>query len=471
MKAMTVSGRDITPPRLAVLALGLIVLAAALIGSGASYPGAVVAIATVVLALVFVVHPVGALLALVSVRPLVDSFVHQRLVWRSFSVSLGTAWGAILIMTLLAYFVRRRPPRSLAAGYLVPVLFLVGYALLTLGRDGRERAVTNGSRVAALILLMLAIEGIARSSRGQTVVVLAFYPAAIMSVISVGIALMRNRYGTAYYDLTLQSNSDQFPYAYAEFALLVLPFIFGAIMAGFHRILPSTLAALLTASVILSFARATYLALALIGAAFLLVALRSRRTYALFALLGTIAVGIASSALFYHQIVERFLHGGKRLALWETILHSVLAQPSTVLFGGGAEFSLHAFPSGAELLAHNDLLEVFATGGIVLVVLFVGLLVWMAAPLVRLAGSRRHTLPARDFGVVCVGALCAFVALGMFHGLIFTVPSVVMAVLVGLVRGMNSTPNATFMEQRLSSSPFVGPCRTAAAAGRLLDSG
>lgn len=468
---MTVSGRDITPSRLAVLALGLIVLAAALIGSGASYLGAVVAIATVALALVFVVHPVAAVLALVSVRPLVDSFVHQRLVWRSFSVSLGTAWGAIFIITLLAYFVRRRPPRSLAAGYLVPVLFLVGYALLTLGRDGRERAVTNGSRVAALILLMLAIEGITRNSRGQTVVVLAFYPVAIMSVISVGIALMRNRYGTAYYDLALPTSRDQLPYAYAEFALLIIPFIFGAIMAGFYKILPSTLAALLTASVILSFSRTTYLALALIGAAFLLVALRNRQAYALFALLGMIAVAVASSALFYHRIVERFLHGGQRLVVWKMVLHSVLAQPSTVLLGGGANFSLHAFSPGVAYLAHNDLLEVFATGGIVLVVLFVGLLVWMAAPLVRLARSRRHTLPARDFGVVCVAAFCAFVAMGMLDEIIFTVPSVVMAVLVGLVRGMNSTPNATFMEQRLSSSPFVGPCRTAASVGRLPDSG
>jgi len=160
-------------------------------------------------------------------------------------------------------------------------------------------------------------------------------------------------------------------------------------------------------------------------------------------------VGAASGIFFYGRIADRVVHGGQRLVIWRTIHDGVTATPMKIVLGGGARCSLSLFPAGYGFLWHIDFLEVFATGGVVLLALYVAFLLWMLVPFVPLASSHNQTSRTRGFGVVCLFAFCAYLVMSFFDGVVFIVAGLPMAALVGLARGMKSTPEATFIDQGL----------------------
>ena len=96
--------------------------------------------------------------------------------------------------------------------------------------------------------------------------------------------------------------------------------------------------------------------------------------------------------------------------------------------------------------AHNDFVELFATGGILLVALYVVVLAWMVHSIWRLWRDERQSERARSFALIAFGALCAFVTLSFINGIVFSVPSLLMGALIGLVRGMAQPPGATFAD-------------------------
>jgi hypothetical protein len=425
---------------------------AVVIGTSASVLLAVVAITTGVLTVLFLYRPELVLLFLVAVRPLVDAFVYQDVRWRSLSIDLGRFWGIVLLVALVAYLLRNRPPPPALRAYAVPALFLIGYFALTIGRHGHDTGMTLGGRLAVITLLVMAIEGIASSARGQALVVFAVYSGAVMSIIAVSITLMRDRYGLSYYNDVLAN--DQAPLAFAAYATLLLPFLAGAILAGAPRVLPSTLAILLVGAVVLSFSRTMYVALAIVLVAVIVAAIRWRRSYGLLLLGGAVGASIVTVALFFDRIVGRIAHGGTRFDVWSSVFQGVISQLRTTLVGGGAEFSMQLNESGYT--AHDGALEMFSTGGLVLIMLYAGLIFWMGRAFVRFVLSRSQSRRARNFGLVCFGGFCAFLAMDFFDEIVFNASAgVLIGLLAGLTRGMNSTPGRTFIDEGWAMVPSL----------------
>ncbi len=444
--------------RIAYVAAGAAAVAAAVfLGlelSGGSHLTSALGAALVFWVALFAVHPAIGLLTLIVVRPLVDVYVHHTIVWRSLSLSLGTAWGVLTIATLLVFIARRPPRLREIRSFAIPLMFVAAYAVLSFGRPGSHTAMAAGSRVFTAILLVLAIQQIARTARGQALVVTGMCAFAATCVVAVGIELMTNTYGSGYYNHgAFDWTSNQAPYAFAAFAVLLIPFLSGAVASGAPRVLPLTLAFLLIAAVVLSFSRTAYAALALVLLGVLVAVVRQRTTLGfsrapLLAVAAAVALVLgAVSVLFRHQIADRFTNGGIRVPIWEELVRSLASQPRLLAIGGGAAYSADHF----RILPHNDFLEVLATGGIVLTPFFIAFLAWLGFPLVRLAFVKEQTDASRNFGIVCLSAFAAFVLIAILDGIVFNVMSLVAAVLVGLTRGMATTPGASFIDERVFS--------------------
>ena len=445
--------------RIAYVAAGAAAVAASVFFglelSGGSHLTSVLGAALVFWVALFAVHPAIGLLTLIVVRPLVDVYVHHTIVWRSLSLSLGTAWGVLTIATLLVFIARRPPRLREIRSFAIPLMFVAAYALLSFGRPGSHTAMAAGSRVFTAILLVLAIQQIARTARGQALVVTGMCAFAATCVVAVGIELMTNTYGSGYYNHgAFDWTSNQAPYAFAVFAVLLIPFLSGAVASGAPRVLPLTLAFLLIAAVVFSFSRTAYAALALVLLGVLVAVVRQRTTLGfrrapLLAVAAAVALVLAAVSVFFrHQIADRFTHGGIRVPIWDELLHSLASQPRLLVIGGGAAYSAAGH---FRILPHNDFLEVLATGGIVLAPFFIAFLAWLGFPLVRLAFVKEQTDASRNFGIVCLSAFAAFVLIAILDGIVFNVMSLVAAVLVGLARGMATTPGASFIDERVFS--------------------
>jgi len=403
-----------------------------------------------------------AIVGYIAVRPLVDSFVHTRVDLGIVRPGLGKIWGTGLVVLLTIYVIRERPRRADLRAYTIPIVFAITYAAVTLTRPGISIALTNGSRLVSWLALIYVIDSGARNAVTQRRIVELMYVAASLEVVAVGVAVIRNRYGSTYYDLTLNTLTDQTPFVYAVFSALMLPFLFLAVLMGAPKTLPLVLAGLLGGCVILSYSRASYAAAAFIVAVVIVVGIKSRGRAGSLALAGGALLGLAGIAavLVHGRVASRFAHGSPRLDLWSEILHGAFHSPVHVLVGGGATFSraidFHA--RGVGYWSHNDFLEVFVAGGALLFVLYLALLGWLGWTVLRVVRDPRQSSGVRDFGVVALAALISFVMVSFFDGIIFYAPALMLALVAGLARAAHAVPGATVLDV---------PLREAAPAHRL----
>lgn len=412
-----------------------------------------------------------------AARPLVDLVVGAELHVLDTEVSVGQIWGAGLIVILVAFLVASHLAEPVSASAVaracaVPLLFLVAYAVFTLGRPGASFAALVGSRFASWLLLIAAAARIARTARGQGAVFTAGYAAAVLSASAIAVSIALDRYGSGYYDKDYDFAVGQYPFGFASFAALALAFVLAALLAGRLRRLSAVLAVVSSVWIALSYVRAAYVAAALVLGAYVWAAVSRRRAQALrLAGLAGLAA-LAAVVVFRETAFERFTEGEYRLGRWRPILEAAFDDAGRVLSGGGAELSSRAYEAatGNEQWAHNDFLELLATGGLPLLAAYLALLAWLALPLVRLVRDRRQSDPARDAGVVLVGAFAAFVWLSFISGVAFTLVAVVLALQIGLVRGMRRTPGATLFDAPDESEPALALFeRRSAAAGDRLD--
>lgn len=429
----------------AVLVLGATIAAGAVAGPN----GAILALAAALYVALFVLDAPAALLGYLAIRPLVDTFVHDTVTLGTRDVGVGKLWGAGLLVVLVAFLARERPTLAMLRGYAVPLTFLGAYLALTLTRPGADFALTNGSRLASWLLVVPAIERLASSREGQRRTVLAANLLAALLVVVVALAIMDDRYGAAYYDLRFDARAHQTPFAFAALAVLTLPFVLAALAGRAWPLLPATLAGLLVVSVVLSFSRATYAALALVLVAFAasLVRRGGRRVLAPLAVVGL--AGAGTIALVADRVVERFVHGSPRLELWRIVTENTVDEPVTALVGGGAQASqdiLYA-ASGNAYWSHNDFVELLATGGALLVVLYVALVAWMAWTFWALVRDSARTPATRAFGHLGLGALAGFLAISVADGLVFSAASLLLGMQLGLARGLRKTRGATALDR------------------------
>lgn len=435
---------------------------------------------------VFLSSPTLAVLMYVATRPLADAYVYSRASLFGHSAAVGQIWGAGLLAVLAVFLVRRRK-KLWRRGYLLPAALVVAYAASTASRAGTHFAAVAGARLLTWLALILVAESIAHTEVGQRAIFVAASTAATLLVVVVALRIAQNRYGSAYYNparnhLFVGSSAIyQAPYVYSAFACFTLPFVLGLVLGRRLTPLSELLSLALVIGIVLSLVRASYIGLAVLGVAFVVAAARlrdprvivqNRRAAIALAIAG---VGVAASLAVFlgGTIAHRLSHGSGRLRRWHVIFDATLHNSHTRWIGGGAAFSRAVWEhaTGESNWSHNDFLELFATGGPFLVVLYLALLSWIAHGLIRLYRDRRLPGRTRSFVIVAAGGFAAFCAISFVDGIIFSTASIMLGLMVGLVRGMSYAPDRAWINSaslcrrslipRLDSAPKVSdvkPC-------------
>jgi len=429
------------------------------------------AVATAFLVLL-ATRPAIAVLAYVGSRPLVDTYVHAAVGGRS----AGEVWGAGLIVVCLA-FLALTSTRGRRESFAVPGVFLGVFAALTVWRPQGTYVLSYGLKFAAWLLVVLVVERIARTGRGQRYAFATGFVSAVLGLLVIGVAILQNHYGNAYYatqfvDPTATfSDPGQQPVGLTEFAVMALPFVLFAGLVGIRRNLSSLVAAAIGVAVVASFVRTTQLGLAVVLLGFCALILRARhargRVFLSFlpAAAGVLVAvyEVGTKLLLRFQDIgylvssgaNKELAGSGRVFLWSKLIHSGLHSVGATLFGQGAGKSIALTindglnKSGVGgVWAHSDLVESFVTGGLVLVAAYVLLLLWMARPTWDLARDRRQSDAARMLGLLGLIALVSFNVMSLASGIAFSsVGTVPTAILLGLIRGVRTTPRASFVDR------------------------
>lgn len=419
------------------------------------------AAALVYLAL-FIWQPVVALLTYIAIRPAVDAFVFQQ--FRGFT--LGELWGFGMVVSVCLFLVLesadKKEKMRLAV---VPVAFLFFLAVLTVTRPELMTAVSTWMRVASWILVMLTCERISRDRRGQLMCWWAGIAMSATLIVAVGVMILQHRFGSTFYGDPLRNVSGQLPHPLSVGAVLLLPFaLSGALIVG-RRGLSLSIAAGLFAAIILSFVRTAYVGGLIVFGALLVVAARGRGTVRTFSIAAVLGVGVAVYAM-WDRVSERFQDlallsassaaqqgaGSGRVGIWEaalsgsfdTVQHAIIGRGA----GGPLEVMLEALRQ--HVGAHNDFLDFLLAGGLLLGVSYLVLLAWMVSSPLRILRDSTQSSRARGFAALTLGAVVAFIVMSMLNGLATYQPSIAVGLLVGLARGVMSTPGRTFLDPESS---------------------
>ena len=436
------------------------VVLAVVLGVAASRPELrnVAVAAAVFLALVGVIleAPEYSLLAFLVARPVVDAYVYTSVG----GLTLGQVWGMGLLGTILVYFAARRRvglPSPLAA-------LLLAYLGLTLVRPEFGVAVDSGFKLASWLLLAVAVERICATRHGQKAILTTMWVSAISLLLVTMIALAQGRYGAAYYGLSETSGGYSRPHALASLAVLVLPFILMYIVAGLRVRLSALVACLLVLGIIASFVRSAYLAALAVLGAYVMVAMRMTAVRARVSILVIGGVLVFAAIWFQNNILARLSdlpivhslvggqleHGGGsgRVQFERDLLVAGTDSLPHILIGRGAGASVRMLSQtyGLAIWSHNDFLEFFITGGLVLLCAYVVFLAWVLVSLVRLYRDTRQSPGVHVCSIIMIGGYAGYVVLSVANGIALAAGAAVMAVLIGLTRGMLQTPGDTALD-------------------------
>jgi hypothetical protein len=141
--------------------------------------------------------------------------------------------------------------------------------------------------------------------------------------------------------------------------------------------------------------------------------------------------------------------GSGRGVFWRDLWTAGTDSLPHILIGRGAGASVQLLTRlyGAAIWSHNDFLEFFVTGGVVLLGTYVIFLAWVLRSIVRLYRDSRQSRVVHSFSILLVGAFAGYVILSFTNGMAVFAGSVAMAVLIGLTRGMGETPGDTALDR------------------------
>jgi hypothetical protein len=429
------------------------------VSRGAFVPLAVASL-LVLYGMLLLARPTLGLLAYVAVRPAFEPWVRTELA----GASLGELWGAGLLVSVLAYLtLTPAPARPAQPRYTVPFAFLATYLALTLWRANAGFAVTSTIKAASWILLALAAERIARTASGQRRVLVAGCVMATLTLGAIALAIARDQYGAAYYIDDSFAGGSQTVHGYVGLAVLVLPLLLVALLQNRRTVLTSLVVAGLCIGIVMSYVRTGYVALAVVIAGFTALGMRRRRPYILVsAAVGTVAI-VVTFAVLGDAASGRLNDlanltgagagaaqdaGSGRIGFWTAITQTTFDSVPLLLIGGGALASedITTRVLADTAWAHNDFLEMLATGGLTLLLCYLALLAWLYRSFWLLARDPRQSQAARDVGVIGLLAAGAFTVVATFNGVV-TTPVAAFALLLGLARGMSATPGRTFLDE------------------------
>jgi hypothetical protein len=417
----------------------------------------------------FVWQPAAALLTYIALRPLVDAFVFQGF----HGFTLGELWGFGMVVSACLFLVLESGDKVQRMRLsVVPVAFLFFLAVLTVTRPQLMTAISGWTKVASWILVMLACERISRDRRGQLMCWWAGIGMGATLVMAVGIMIRQHRYGSAFYaDLSL-GVAGQLPHVLSVGAVLLLPFaLAGGLLVG-RRVLPLAIAAGLMAATILSYVRTALIGGLIVLGALLATTARGGGKARVLGLAVAVGVGLAVYEV-RDRIAQRFsdltllpppagaLGGGGwgRMGIWRTAINAAFdnIQHAIIGRGAGASEQIMTKALGITVGAQNDFLDFLLAGGLLLGICYLVLLAWMASSPVHILRDSTQSLHARSFAVLALGAVIAFVVMSMLNGIATYQSSVAMGLLVGLTRGVMTTPGETFLDTEPMTPAQVEP--------------
>ena len=364
--------------------------------------------------------------------------------------------------------------------------FLLAYAALTLVRPDVGLAFTSVLRLLSWVLVFGAVERISRTRDGQVAVLKAMTVSAILLVSVIGLTTLQGRYGASYYNFAQTSAGYTPPHALSKLAILVLPFILAQLLARARVTLSAVLTALLCLGVVFSFVRTSILALGVVLVGYL-IASRGRRTTATNIYVFAVAVALSVGAYAARtQILVRLAGvpvlgrlsatsravrrygsagAGGRLGMWRGLITRGSDGVSHVLLGRGAgsSIAINAQLIHMSVWSHNDFIEFFVTGGLALLIAYLVFLGWMMVVIARLgSGPKDESGNVRRFCTLATAGVAPGCSCRRQMVSRLSAEGVVMAVFMGLVVGMGSTPGSTFLDPPLSLPgsglriPFAG---------------
>jgi hypothetical protein len=426
---------------------------------------AIAAAAIIVVLGVFSEAPELLLLAFLVVRPAVDGFVFTSIA----GFTLGQVWGVCLVAATVVYLGTRPDvhfPAPLTA-------FLVAYVALTFTRPQLSVAADSALKLASWLLLAVAIERIARSRRGQNAILTAIWASACCLLGVIAVVAAQGKYGSAYYKLSDTTATYLRPHTLAQLAVLILPFVLMHVIIGRRIRLSIIVAGFLGLGVLLSLVRTAYLAVAMILAAYVFVGLRTK---ALRVRLSLVAISIAvgfTLYFFWGTIARRLTDlpligsffgtstsgttASGRLTFWRDLLTAGSDNLQHTLLGRGAGASavLNQELFGIPIGSHNDFIEFFVTGGILLLGVYLAFLFWILSTMIRLYRDSRQSTAVHLCSILLIGAFFGYIAIAATDGITLAAGSVVMAVIVGITQGMLQTPGDTAMDPMVEARSAV----------------
>jgi hypothetical protein len=310
--------------------------------------------------------------------------------------------------------------------------------------------VVNELRLVSWLAVVIVVEQLASSSSGQRRMVRLGLAMALLLCVVIVLLEHTNQYGKAYYASTIafaQLDVMQ-PAGVSAFAVYCSALAIVPLAAG-RRSPPSlVLYAALGAGVVLSLVRTSFVAFLLVLAGVMARGLYLRRG-SIVAAGSVVGVAVVVALAVYQQaITTRLVHASGRVSFWRPVLDGTLAHPLSILVGHGPTYSFTVIQQALNeaIWSHNDFVDLFGTGGVVLLLSYVGLVVWLFRSALAVARDPAQSGRARDVGWLAVFVCGAFVVIAMFNDAVFASPTVAVGVLIGLVRGMSRTPGATFAD-------------------------
>ena len=268
----------------------------------------------------------------------------------------------------------------------------------------------------------------------------------------IGLLAATGEYGASFYDAVSETGGAgprvvQDPQPLAFLALFSIAFPLVALLMRWWTFPSLVLVGALAAEIVLSYVRTALVALVILVFVYVFVSARRRRLTS-FGLVGALAV---TAYLAQGRLATRFadVHllwsgqasnaGSNRGLIWLEVWDTTTSSLGRALFGAGAGASnaLSEVAIGAYVDSHNDYLEYFATGGLLLACAYVVFVVWAWRSVWRVHRSHEQSSTARAVAAIGFGSLGAFFVVSLLGSISFYIAPVGFAILLGLIRGMD----------------------------------
>lgn len=400
-----------------------------------------------------------ALLVILALRPLLNLYVLT-----SFGgVSLGQLWGAAVLAIALAYLAAGTKGKE-STGIGAPILFLLALCCLLLTRPEWPANVFWLLKCTTWLSVMLVARRLSSSAVGQRAVLRVAAIAGVLTVLAVAVSVLQGRYGVGFYNGTRPDVYAEYgPHALATVAVLLMPF--GLVLNSYgSRSGPGLLLTSgLLVCVLLSFVRSAYLAAAVLllvyafGKASHSTSTRKRN------LLMVGALSCAALGYWFQGLLSRRLAdmlglnpgsgpgssmGSGRWAFWGDLVKKSVDSLSHIAIGRGAGSSTHLLAQsyGMPIWAHNDPLELMVSGGLLLVTVYVGLVVWSLRVPLALRRDRRQSEAVREVALIGFGAVLSWLTVAVLSGVITSQASVFFGLFLGFLLGLRQTPGHSVVD-------------------------